>query len=239
MYDKIAIFGVSGAIAQAFLTHIKQAYPTASIWVFGRSQPVVPLKNVNYHVIDYNTEASLSKTSECLPPALQFDLVLVATGVLHDGKLQPEKCLQDVSIEKFQKVFTANSIVPAMIAKYFLPRLNKNRRAIFAVLSARVGSISDNRLGGWYAYRASKAALNMLIKNLAIEHGRFCKQSIIVGLHPGTVNSALSKPFSQRVPPEKLFSAAQSVDHMMRVLSALSEHDTGKCWAWDGEEVLP
>ena len=126
-----------------------------------------------------------------------------------------------------------------MIAKYFLPKLNREKRSIFAALSARVGSISDNQLGGWYSYRASKAALNMVIKNIAIEISRFNKKAIIVGLHPGTVDSNLSKPFQVNVPYGKLFTPEFSTQKLVEVLRSLTSKQSGKCFAWDGQEILP
>lgn len=129
--------------------------------------------------------------------------------------------------------------MPALIAKHLLPKLNKDHPAIFAALSARVGSISDNQLGGWYAYRASKAALNMIIKNAAIEVGRRNRKAIVVGLHPGTVDSDLSKPFQGNVADGKLFTPEDSAQKLLEVLRSLGPEQTGKCFAWDGKEVLP
>lgn len=168
-----------------------------------------------------------------------LDLVIVANGILHDEGLMPEKALRDLSAKNFHRVYEANTITPALIAKYFLPKLNRDQPSIFAALSARVGSISDNQLGGWYAYRASKAALNMIIKNAAIEVGRRNKHAIVVGLHPGTVNSDLSKPFQSKVADGKLFTPDYSAEKLLDVLGNLSPEQTGKCFAWDGKEVLP
>ena len=163
----------------------------------------------------------------------------MANGILHDEGLTPEKSLRDLSAEKFQRIFEVNTVTPALIAKHFLPKLNREQTSIFAALSARVGSISDNQLGGWYAYRASKAALNMIIKNAAIEIGRRNKQAIIVGLHPGTVDSNLSKPFQGNVADGKLFTPEYSAEKLLDVLENLSPEQTGKCFAWDGQEILP
>ena len=126
-----------------------------------------------------------------------------------------------------------------MVAKHFIPLLVADTPSIFAALSARVGSISDNKLGGWYAYRASKAALNMTIKNFAIEFKRRNKNAVIVGLHPGTVESNLSKPFAKNVPPEKMFTATYAVEQLIKVLNEIKVHDSGKIFAWDGKEILP
>ena len=151
----------------------------------------------------------------------------------------PEKSLRDLSSDKFHRIFEVNTITPALIAKYFLRKLNKEKTSIFTALSARVGSISDNQLGGWYAYRASKAALNMIIKNAAIEVARENKKAIIVGLHPGTVDSDLSKPFQGHVADKNLFTPEYSAEKLLKVLEDLSPEKTGKCFAWDGKEILP
>ena len=163
---------------------------------------------------------------------------MVTTGVLHLGAdIQPEKSLRDLSADKFHAIFAANTIFPALAAKHFLPLLHRDKRSVFAALSARVGSISDNRLGGWYAYRASKAALNMIIKNAAIEIERRHKQAIVVGLHPGTVDSDLSKPFQSNVQQNKLFTPAFSAASLLDVVDRLTLDDSGKCFAWNGQEI--
>ena len=187
--------------------------------------------------IDFADEASIRKAAEQCVKDAPIDTVIVATGMLHDYGLMPEKSLRELNAANFERSFLVNTIAPALIAKHFLPRLRRDQRAVFAALSARVGSISDNRLGGWYAYRASKAALNMLIKTAAIEIARRHKHAIVVGLHPGTVATALSKPFQQRVPRDKLFSADYSVRQLVSVLQGLAVADSGKVFAWDGSEV--
>ena len=126
-----------------------------------------------------------------------------------------------------------------MIAKHFNKYLSRGKKATFAVLSARVGSIQDNKLGGWYAYRASKAALNMIIKNMAIEIGRFHKEAVVVSMHPGTVDSFLSEPFKNNVAKDHLFTPEFAAEKLISVLNTLNASNTGKCFAWDGEEILP
>jgi NAD(P)-dependent dehydrogenase (short-subunit alcohol dehydrogenase family) len=168
-----------------------------------------------------------------------LDIVLVVNGILHDGDIMPEKSLRELSAEKLQHIFSVNTIVPTLIAKYTLPQLNNKDRAVFAAMSARVGSISDNLLGGWYAYRVSKAGLNMVIKNAAIEVARRNKEAIIVGLHPGTVESRLSEPFRSNVPKEKLFTPDFAAQKLSEVLQNLTPQSSGKCFAWDGEEITP
>jgi NAD(P)-dependent dehydrogenase (short-subunit alcohol dehydrogenase family) len=151
--------------------------------------------------------------------------------------VQPEKTYRALSADAFARVFAANTVAPALIAKHMLALMPKAERSVFAALSARVGSISDNRLGGWHAYRASKAALNMLIRNFAIEQARRAPGSICVGLHPGTVDTGLSKAFQGAVPGEKLFTPEQSAGYLLDVIDRLSPEDSGKCFDWAGKEV--
>lgn len=228
--QNIAIIGASGAIGNAFTRLLYKKYPNASLFAFSQKSD---------NQINYSSEKSIEEAAELSAKIRPLDLVIVANGILHDVKTKPEKSLRDLSAEKFYHVFKVNTITPALIAKYFLPKLNKEKRSIFAALSARVGSISDNQLGGWYAYRSSKAALNMIIKNASIELGRSNKQAIIVGLHPGTVDSALSKPFQGNIADGKLFTPEYSTKKLLEVLKNLTPEQTGKCFAWDGKEVIP
>lgn len=235
----IAIIGCSGAIGGAFTKHFSESYPTANIMAFSRCRPGDPLSDVVYRTIDYSDESSIEKSALVALGEGPLDMVVVATGILHEDEFMPEKSLRDLSAEKFHRLFEANTIVPALLAKYFLPGLNRENRSVFATLSARVGSVSDNRLGGWYAYRASKAALNMVIKNAAIEIGRHNKQAVVVGLHPGTVDSELSRPFQKTVPRDKIFLPRDSVRKLVEVLESLTPENTGKLFSWDGKEIFP
>lgn len=226
----IAIVGSSGAIGHSFQLLLSKRYPDATLFAFSQHG------NKN---IDYNDEKSMEAAAELSAQYKPLDLVIVTNGMLHNVDIMPEKSLKDLSAAKFQHLFKVNTITPALIAKYFLPKLNSTNRSIFAALSARVGSISDNKLGGWYAYRASKAALNMMIKNTSIEIARKNKNAIIVGLHPGTVDSELSKPFQRNVAADKLFTPDYAVQKLLEVLENLIPSQTGKCFAWDGSEILP
>lgn len=143
-----------------------------------------------------------------------------------------------LTAEHLLRDYRVNTVGPALVAKHFLPLLPRDRRAIFAALSARVGSTSDNRLGGWHSYRASKAALNMILRNLAIELVRSHPQAIVAGLHPGTVQTRLSEPFQRGVQPEKLFTPEHSAGRLLSVLDGLAPADSGGVFAWDGT-VIP
>jgi NAD(P)-dependent dehydrogenase (short-subunit alcohol dehydrogenase family) len=135
--------------------------------------------------------------------------------------------------------FAINAIGPALVAKHFLPIMAKAGTPVFAALSARIGSISDNRLGGWYGYRAAKAALNQLIATLAIEQRRHYERSIVVGLHPGTVDTALSKPFQANVRPGHLFAPDRAAMQLLDVIDGLKPADSGKLFGWDGSRIEP
>ena len=239
MYNRAVVLGSAGAIGSALISRLRSSHPRSAIFAFSRHSPNKIVEGVNYHLVDYSDEVSISKAAALATAHGPLDLVLVATGVLHEGAIQPEKSLRTLSAEQFLHLFEANTIFPALAVKHFLPKLDRHKRAVFAALSARVGSISDNRLGGWYAYRASKAALNMVIKNASIEMARRYKHTLVVGLHPGTVDSRLSQPFQKHVPKEKLFTPDFSAQKLLEVLDNLDSGDSGKCFAWDGKEIAP
>ena len=136
-------------------------------------------------------------------------------------------------------VFAVNTLGPALVAKHFLPLMPRKGRSVFAALSARVGSIGDNRLGGWYSYRASKAALNQILRTLAVEAARTHPELIVAGLHPGTVRTALSQPFRPEPGTPGLFSPEESAAHLVRVLDGLHPRDSGQVFAWDGQPIPP
>ncbi len=163
------------------------------------------------------------------------ELVMVATGVLHEGERGPEKAIRELDSVWLARQYAVNAIGPALVAKHFLPIMPRNGRSVFAVLSARVGSISDNRLGGWYGYRASKAALNQLIRTLAIEDKRRNDRGIVVALHPGTVDTKLSQPFQQK--GRDLFQPGRAAVQLLDVIDGLKPTDSGRHFAWDGAEV--
>lgn len=163
--------------------------------------------------------------------------VINCVGFLHDGELQPEKSLRHLNAEQLSRYFQVNSIGAVLLAKHIQPLLKHRDRSIFATISAKVGSIGDNQLGGWYGYRASKAALNMFMKTTAIEFKRTCPSAIVVTLHPGTTDTRLSKPFQKGVPPEKLFSVDRTVRQLLTVIDGLKDSDSGEFFSWDGNRL--
>lgn len=232
----IAIIGASGAIGSALVNQLSSD-SSNTIYAFSRSGAHFDAANVHTSKLDLTDEHSIEQAASLASEHGPLDLVIVTTGILHEGGIAPEKSLRDLSADKFAKLFAINTTGPALVAKHFLPQLQKDERAVFAAISARVGSISDNYLGGWYAYRASKAALNMVIKNASIEMARCYKQAVVIGLHPGTVDSELSKPFQGAVPEGKLFTPEHSASKLLEVVGNVTAQDTGKCFAYDSSVI--
>jgi NAD(P)-dependent dehydrogenase (short-subunit alcohol dehydrogenase family) len=163
--------------------------------------------------------------------------VINCVGLLHQGDLQPEKSLRQIDAANLVTYFQVNSIASILLAKHLVPLLKQADRVVFATLSAKVGSIGDNQLGGWYGYRASKAALNMFMKSIALEYRRTCKGAIVVVLHPGTTDTRLSQPFQRNVAPEKLFSVDRCVEQLSKVMAGLTIEDSGEFFSWDGTRL--
>ena len=168
----------------------------------------------------------------------RLHLVINCVGILQEGNLQPEKSLRHIQTENLLRYFEVNTIPTALFSKHLLPLFRHPEFTVWATVSAKVGSIEDNRLGGWYGYRASKAALNMLIKNVAIEYGRVAKNTVVVALHPGTTKTSLSSPFQKNVPEGKLFSPQRTTQQLLAVIDDLTIDNTGQFFNWDGS-LLP
>jgi len=224
------VIGASGGIGGAVADALEDEAGHAKVWRFGRSL-------TGNAQLDLTDEASIAEAAAQVAAGPPPSLVFVATGILGEGERGPEKALRDLDPEWLARVFAINTIGPALVAKHFLPLLPRTGTPVFAALSARVGSISDNRLGGWHGYRASKAALNMLIRNFAIDAARRNDRSIVVGLHPGTVDTRLSEPFRGTVAPGKLFDPERAALQLLDVIEGLKPVDSGRCFAWDGVEI--
>lgn len=186
-------------------------------------QPVLRLSRRSDPPLDLTEEATIAAAAEIAGAGIE--LVIDASGFLHDARYAPEKSLRALDPAHLARQFAINAIGPALVMKHFLPRLARDRRAVFATLSARVGSITDNRLGGWYGYRAAKAARNQLLRSAAIEIARTHPQAICVALHPGTVATPLSAPFVR--PGPGVQSPSQAAARLLAVLDALRPADSG------------
>lgn len=235
--SNVAIIGATGGIGRAFLSILNGK--VKHIYAFTRGEFDIQSSCITHIPMDITDEASIIKAVTTLPKNIRFDLIIVCTGILHGDAIKPEKNIKALNQKDLMHYFLVNTVGPTLVAKYLLPLLSQAHKSIFALLSARVASISDNRSGGWYGYRASKAALNMMIKNLAIESKRINSDTIIVGLHPGTVNTNLSKPFQANVPAEQLFTPQYSANALLNVINSLSVEDSGFCFDWAGKKIEP
>ena len=179
---------------------------------------------------------SEEQVASCLVTlSVKFDQVFCCLGMLHKDQIQPEKNLSQWRVESAMALMQANAFAPMSYLVHLQKRLAPNCKLAF--LSARVGSISDNRLGGWYSYRMAKAALNMAIKTASVELARSNKGMCVFAFHPGTTDTKLSKPFQRNVPAEKLFTAQFSAECLIGLLSQVNEKDSGRIFAWDGQEI--
>ncbi|PIY23431.1 MAG: short-chain dehydrogenase [Comamonadaceae bacterium CG_4_10_14_3_um_filter_60_75] len=218
------ILGASGGIGQAFAQAL-QANP--------RCAQVIGLHRHSEPPLDFNDEASIGAAAAQLRHSGKFHLIINAAGLLHTADFGPEKKLTDLNFAQLEATFRVNTFGPALVLRHFCPLLD-TQRSVLAVISAKVGSIGDNRLGGWYSYRASKAALNMLLKTAAIEVKRSNPQAVLVSLHPGTVNTALSQPFKgEQIGRQPLLA----VREMLQTLNQLGPDDSGRFVAYNGEKL--
>ncbi|MDH7974128.1 SDR family NAD(P)-dependent oxidoreductase [Sphingomonas sp. AR_OL41] len=226
------VIGASGGIGAAIVAALREEGAFATVHALARTAP-------DENHLDLEDESSIAAAAARIARGPAPGLVIVATGLLHDGERGPEKSLRDLDPAWLARNFAVNAIGPALVAKHFLPIMPRSGRSVFAVLSARVGSISDNKLGGWYGYRASKAALNMLIRTLAIEEKRRNDRAIVVALHPGTVDTDLSRPFQGNVRPGTLFTPDRAALQLLDTIDALRPPDSGKLFDYEGIEVAP
>ena len=218
---KALIIGGNSGIAQALKQQLQNHY---SIEVLSR-------ENTDYS--DQSLQLSKLRFEQSGP----FQLIVNCIGVLQNQVLSPEKRIEHLSQEVLLEYFRVNTILPAMCMKYFIGLLDRENQSVYINLSAMVGSIDDNRLGGWYGYRSSKAALNMMVKNAAIELIRRNKKACLVAMHPGTTQTELSKPFSAKIDKDKYYTPEQSAERILSVAADLSVEDMGKFFNWDGTEI--
>lgn len=241
----VVIVGASGGIGLGFVRYFLHQVPfPVKIWATHR-HPSAELLTLSQQFeprltlvpLDITQADQIEQFSQQLGKT-PVHWLINCVGILHVDGHAPEKSLRHLNPEQLQRYFAVNTIGPLLLAKYFLPHFRHGEPSIFATLSAKVGSITDNQLGGWYGYRASKAALNMGLKTTAIEYRRVAPNNAVVMLHPGTTDTDLSKPFQKNVPPEKLFSVDRTVDQLMAILLGVKPEDSGSFYNWDGA-LLP
>lgn len=220
------VIGASGGIGAALVEALETAGGHAVVHPLSRSGTG----------LDLEEEASIAAAAQGVADGPPPALVLVATGVLH-GDHAPERTYRALSAEHLLRDYRLNAVGPALVAKHFLPLMPRTGRSVFGALSARVGSIGDNRLGGWYSYRASKAALNQLLHTASIELQRLNPAATVLALHPGTTDTALSRPFQSNVPPGKLFEPAFAAQCVIDQVGRTGPADSGSFWGWDGQRI--
>jgi NAD(P)-dependent dehydrogenase (short-subunit alcohol dehydrogenase family) len=219
------VFGASGGIGGAFVQAL-QADPACAA--------VVGLGRATEPTVDLESESSIENAAAALKEDGPWHLMIDATGLLHDKAMQPEKALSAIDPEQVARSFVVNATGPLLLLKHFHRLLPRSGRAVFASLSARVGSISDNGLGGWYAYRASKAALNMFLQTAAIEIARKRPDAVCMALHPGTVETRLSDPFSGS---RERFAPAETAAKLLEVIDTAEPDEGAQFRAYDGSRI--
>jgi len=220
------VFGAGGGIGGALVAAVQAAVKFKHVVSFSRSTSPA---------IDLLDEGSLERAAAFAADLGELRLVIDATGFLHDNRQGPEKSWRQLDAANLARAFALNAIGPALIMKHVLPRLPRSGKAVFATLSARVGSIGDNRLGGWYSYRASKAALNQLVRTAAVELARRSPDAICVALHPGTVATPLSAPFAAS--GADVHTPVAAAHHLLTVVDQLTADTNGGFFDWRGQPV--
>ncbi len=220
------VVGASGGIGGALEVLLAHSGHFAEVLGTRRDGPLA---------LDLTDESSIAAAMEKVAARGELRLVVDATGVLHGGGFSPEKSLRDLDAAHLAHAFAINAIGPALLMKHVLPRLPREGKSVFATLSARVGSIGDNRLGGWHAYRASKAALNQLVRTAAIELARRAPHAACVALHPGTVDTPLSAPFAKK--GLELHAPSDAAAHLLDVIERLRPDQSGGFYDWRGEAI--
>jgi NAD(P)-dependent dehydrogenase (short-subunit alcohol dehydrogenase family) len=248
------IIGGTGGIGQAIVKELLQRIANEQneqsdgnigrvYATYHKSQPDFAADNLYWISMDVSDEGSIEQAiADIKQQTTHIDWVINCVGLLHTANNQPEKALRQLETDFFLQSMQINALASLLIAKHIRPLLAKSERdadrpAIFATISARVGSISDNHLGGWYSYRMSKAALNMGMKNLSIEWSWSLKDVCVVVMQPGTVDTQLSSPFQSNVADEKLFSPAYSAERLLEVLDRMSAAQSGSFVDWAGESI--
>ena len=220
---RAVVAGSTGGIGAAFVELLKQDKNCAEVVGFSRN---------TWPAINFDDEETIKTAAASIEG--EVSLFIDATGFLSDEIIKPEKSLKTLDAKNMAKLFELNAIGPALLMKHFTPLMPRKSRAVFATLSARVGSIGDNSLGGWYSYRASKAALNMFLKCTAIEVARNKPGAICVALHPGTVETSLSDPFAS---DRERLTAINSAKQMLQVLDGLNPNQTGSFWDYKSNRI--
>lgn len=233
------VIGGNGGIGNALVKKLSQLNEIGSVYCCSRKKPNGLPSEANWIPFDITSENSIIEASQNIKRQCQnVRLIIIASGILYDKYANmPEKSLKDINADYFFEVFKINTLGPILTAKHFTSIFEKQNKTIMCILSARVGSIEDNNLGGWYSYRSSKSAVNMMAKSLSIEMKRKNGDSITALIHPGTVDTALSKPFQSSVAKNKLFTTDKAAESILSVIGGWNNESNGGFFAWNGQKI--
>lgn len=231
----ILIVGGSGGIGAALVEHFLSYSLTEKIYAtYLTGQDRINSAKLQWHKIDVTSEHDIRDLSKKIP---QLDLLINATGILHDQYSQPEKTINTFDSDFFSKNISINTTSTILLAKYFSKQLKSARPSHFIAFSARIGSIEDNKIGGWISYRCSKAALNMAIKTISLEWQLKNTNCCVLAFHPGTTDTKFSKPYQRNVPAHKLFKPEYVAKQLINLVASKKSTDTGKFYSFDGSEI--
>ena len=232
---EILIIGGSGGIGSALIKHLMASKPGSTIYAtYHTNKPEIEHINLEWFKADASSESDIKKLSNHIT---SLDILVNTAGVLHIPKKMPEKSVNEFNSEFFYHNIKSNTLPTVILSKYFSKQLKSKNKTYFISFSARIGSIEDNKIGGWISYRCSKAALNMAIKTISIEWKNKSPNCCVLSFHPGTTDTGLSNPFQKNIQPEKIFPASYVATCLLRLLGTLKPADTGKFFSFDGEEI--
>lgn len=230
----VLIIGGQGGIGRALVEALRHDPAIDSVLATWHNRQPEPLEGVEWSPLDVTDEKAIASLAEHID---KVDWLINAVGWLHGDGTGPEKHSREVSRDAFLQAMELNALPSLLLAKHFRRQIKRSKAGVFATISARLGSIGENRLGGWYSYRASKAALNMALVTLAVEWRRELPSATVASLHPGTTDTALSEPFQARVPAGQLFPAQTTANYLLTVIRELTPDKSGRFWSFDGEEL--
>ncbi|MFP4252149.1 MAG: SDR family NAD(P)-dependent oxidoreductase [Guyparkeria sp.] len=234
MGRQVLVVGGHGGIGRALVEMLRHDTTIDAVHATWHHREPEPLDGVTWRRVDVTDEASIQSLAEEITT---LDWLINAVGWLHGDGAGPEKHSREVNREHFLRAMEINALPSLLLAKHFRRQLKRSNAGVFATVSARLGSIGENALGGWYSYRASKAALNMALRTLAVEWRRELPSATVAALHPGTTNTPLSRPFQARVPADQLFSPERTAGYLLAVIAGLTPAVSGRFWSFDGEEL--
>jgi len=227
------VYGSSSSIAKALIEKMNDQYRVIGVSRSGEECGAAE----GQFSSDFSEQSLADITAEIAEDSGPIELAVCAVGLLHSDSVNPEKRLADITASGLSSYFHVNSIIPALILKELAACMDRQKPCRMVFLSAKIGGIGDNRLGGWYGYRSSKAALNMLVKTAAVEFSRSSRKACAVVMHPGTTDTPLSEPFTGNVSEDKLYSPATTAGRLFEVIEQLGPDDSGRFLNWDGTDL--